>query len=102
VYWGPHILKYVLIVRIYHLASLFLPVKSSGRPAFTSTRAVVVDMSSSLPSKKSQCLELLSGSGELGLEGGGGETGRSGEGREASELSNAREMMEGDARADRV
>jgi len=44
VYRGPHILKYALITRIHCLASLLLLEKSSGRPAFTSTRAVVVDM----------------------------------------------------------
>jgi len=87
-------------MRIHHLASLFLPVKSSGRPAFTSTRAVVVDMSLSSPSKKSGCSESLSESEELGLEGGGGEAGHSGEGRETGELSNAQEMREGDAGAD--
>jgi len=47
VYQVPHILKYALIAKIHHLASLLRPLKSSGRPAFTSTRAVVVDMSSS-------------------------------------------------------
>jgi len=50
-------------------------------------------LSSSLPSKKLQCSELLSESEELGLEGGGGETGHSGEGRETGELSNAHERV---------
>jgi len=71
VYQVPHILKYVLIMRIHRLASLLLPEKSSGRPAFTSTRAVVVDMSSlSLRkiSKWSKSLLELEGSEPGGVE----------------------------------
>ena len=60
VYQGPHILKYVLIAKIHRLASLLCPLKSSGRPAFTSTRAGVVDMSSSSSWNMSVCSELLS------------------------------------------
>jgi len=69
VYRGPHILKYVLIARIHHLAFSFLPEKSSRRLAFTSTRAVVVDMSLSLSRKISDHSEPLSESEGLGLGG---------------------------------
>jgi len=61
VYRVLHILKYVLIARIHRLASSLLPEKSSRRPVFTSTRAVIVDMLSlSLLWKISECPELLS------------------------------------------
>jgi len=72
VYRGPHILKYVLIAKIHRLASLLRPLKSSGRPAFMSTGAVVVDMSSSLSWKISKWSDSLSeseGSGSGGPEG---------------------------------
>jgi len=83
-----HILKYMyaLIARIHHLALLLLPEKSSGRPAFMSTRALVVDMLLSSPSKKSECSELLSELEELGSGGKGGEVGCKGEGRDAGEF----------------
>jgi len=60
VYWGLHILTYVLIAKIHRLASSLHPLKSSGRPAFTSTRAVVVDMLSSSSRKILLCSESLS------------------------------------------